>query len=224
MRALEEVKPAFGIDTDEFESCIKNGIINYGPKVEKLLETGELFVQQVRNSSRTPLVSILLEGPPGSGKTALAAKLAKSSEYPLSLPFYANYQSYPYVKYISPEVLVGYSETGKCAKITKVFDDAYKSPLSLVVVDDIERLLDYVRLGPRFSNAVLQTLLVLLKKEPPKVCTIHNITRRSLTDIGKKIAYHSHNKQQTHLRRYRIYGCISCNQGSTSNKYPRRIP
>lgn len=52
----------------------------------------------------------------------------------------------------------------------QVFDDAYKSQLSCVVVDDIERLLDYVPIGPRFSNLVLQALLVLLKKAPPKVC------------------------------------------------------
>ena len=45
--------------------------------------------------------------------------------------------------------------------------DAYKSPLSLILLDDIERLIDYVHIGPRFSNSVLQTLLVLLKKPPP---------------------------------------------------------
>jgi len=155
MRALNEVKPAFGVDADEFENCIRNGIINYGMPVEKLMKTVSLFIQQVRASSRTPLVSVLLEGPPGSGKTALAAQLAKASDY-------------PYVKYISPDNLVGCSENAKCSRITKVFEDAYKSPLSCIVVDDIERLLDYVRIGPRFSNIVLQTLLVLLKKEPPK--------------------------------------------------------
>jgi vesicle-fusing ATPase len=33
--------------------------------------------------------------------------------------------------------------------------------------DDIERLLEYVAIGPRFSNLVLQVLLVLVKKQPP---------------------------------------------------------
>jgi len=37
-----------------------------------------------------------------------------------------------------------------------------------VVLDDLERLLEYVRIGPRFSNLVLQTLLTCVKK-PPKV-------------------------------------------------------
>lgn len=61
----------------------------------------------------------------------------------------------------------------------QIFDDAYKSQLSCVVVDDIERLLDYVPIGPRFSNLVLQALLVLLKKPPPKVRVLlltHHVT------------------------------------------------
>ncbi|KAJ8319895.1 hypothetical protein KUTeg_001482 [Tegillarca granosa] len=43
--------------------------------------------------------------------------------------------------------------------VKPIFDDAYKSPLSCIIVDDIERLLDYVPIGPRFSNLVLQALL-----------------------------------------------------------------
>lgn len=50
----------------------------------------------------------------------------------------------------------------------QVFDDAYRSTLSCILVDNIERLLDYGPIGPRYSNLTLQALLVLLKKEPPK--------------------------------------------------------
>merc|ERR1719334_2826894 len=64
--------------------------------------------------------------------------------------------------------MVGYTEPAKCQQIKKLFDDAYKSQLSCVILDDIERLLDYVQIGPRFSNLVLQALLVLLKKQPPQ--------------------------------------------------------
>lgn len=48
------------------------------------------------------------------------------------------------------------------------FDDAYRSELSCIVVDDLECLIDYVPIGPRFSNVVLQALRVLLRKQPPK--------------------------------------------------------
>ncbi|KAG8903113.1 transport between ER and Golgi ATPase protein [Tulasnella sp. 403] len=69
---------------------------------------------------------------------------------------------------VSPDSMVGYNEASKIAAIHKVFSDSYKSPLSVVVVDNIERLLEWVPIGPRFSNGVLQTLMVLLAKRPPK--------------------------------------------------------
>jgi len=68
---------------------------------------------------------------------------------------------------ISSEQFVGDSEYSMIAKITKIFDDAYKSDLSLIILDDIERLIQYIHIGPRFSNVILQALLVLIKKAPP---------------------------------------------------------
>lgn len=50
----------------------------------------------------------------------------------------------------------------------QVFEDAYKSPLSVILLDELERLLEYAAVGPHFSNVVLQTLLVLLKRQPPE--------------------------------------------------------
>lgn len=68
--------------------------------------------------------------------------------------------------------------------IAKIFEDAYKSPLSLIVLDDVERLLEFVHIGPRFSNAVLQALLVLIKKKPPnadrKVLIIGTTSMKSI--------------------------------------------
>ncbi|XP_053708358.1 vesicle-fusing ATPase isoform X3 [Synchiropus splendidus] len=150
-----DIKPAFGTNQEDYSSYIMNGIIKWGDPVSHVLGDGELLVQQTKNSDRTPLVAVLLEGPPHSGKTALAAKIAEDSEF-------------PFIKICSPDKMIGHSEISKCQAIKKVFDDAYKSQLSCVVVDDIERLLDYVPIGPRFSNMVLQALLVLLKKTPPK--------------------------------------------------------
>jgi len=49
-----------------------------------------------------------------------------------------------------------------------MFEEAYKSQQSLILIEDIERIIDYSRIGPRFSNQVLQTLLILIRKPPPK--------------------------------------------------------
>ena len=48
-----------------------------------------------------------------------------------------------------------------------MFEDAYKSPLSVILLDELERVLEYAAVGPHFSNVILQTLLVLLKRQPP---------------------------------------------------------
>jgi vesicle-fusing ATPase len=127
------------------------------------------------------MVSILLHGDAGAGKSALAATMAMESDF-------------PFIKLISPETMIGMTENAKINEINKVFNDSYKSPLSVIVIDNIERLLgkwvdgnvrsltnaltiffflggntDWVDIGPRFSNAILQALLILLKKPPPKV-------------------------------------------------------
>ncbi|ELK14206.1 Vesicle-fusing ATPase [Pteropus alecto] len=137
-----DIKPAFGTNQEDYASYIMNGIIKWGDPVTRV----GVF----------PLTcSYLYAGPPHSGKTALAAKIAEESNF-------------PFIKICSPDKMIGFSETAKCQAMKKIFDDAYKSQLSCVVVDDIERLLDYVPIGPRFSNLVLQALLVLLKKAPPQ--------------------------------------------------------
>jgi len=182
MNALEEVHPAFGVSEEELQQVVQNGIIRYDTVVDELLRTGQLFVEQVRTSSRTPLVSILLHGPPGSGKTALGATIAQLSQY-------------PFIKLITPDSMVGFSEFQKVAAISKVFSDSYKSPLSVIVVDNLERLLEWTPIGPRFSNAVLQTLMVLFARRPPKGRRLLVIATSSLrpvlTEIGLSESFDS---------------------------------
>ena len=76
-----------------------------------------------------------MHGPRGSGKTALAAAIGLASQY-------------PFMKLLSPDSMVGFSETQKVAAISKVFADSYKSPLSVIVVDNLERLLGQRSLTP----------------------------------------------------------------------------
>lgn len=155
LNALEEVKPLFGAAEEELGSRLTGGIVHFSPFINNILEDARLYINQVRKGS-TPVLSVALHGPPGSGKTALAAKMAIDSEF-------------PFIKLISPEDMVGFSEMQKVQQLDKIFRDAYKSPLSIIVIDNIELLVDWVPIGPRFSNTVLVSLKVLLGKLPPKV-------------------------------------------------------
>ena len=58
----------------------------------------------------------------------MAATIAMASEF-------------PFIKLISPESMVGFAESQKVAQLSKIFNDSYKSPLSVIVVDSLERLL-----------------------------------------------------------------------------------
>ena len=153
-RALDDIKPMFGKDDSSLENCLRDGIIDYGDNFRQIMNTCREQIEQVREHTDSPLISILLHGPQGAGKTAIAASLAMES-------------GFPFAKIITPELYVGYTENGKIQDMSKVFDNAYRTPLSIVVLDDIERLIEFVNIGPRFSNPILQAILVLVKKIPP---------------------------------------------------------
>ncbi|OQE30834.1 hypothetical protein PENFLA_c002G08306 [Penicillium flavigenum] len=170
LHSLDEVKPAFGVSEEELSSRIPYGVIHYSGTISEILREGELFVKQVGAAESTPLFSVLLHGPPSSGKTALAARIAIDS-------------GFPFIKLISPEDMVGFSEPAKIAHISRIFDSAYKSTTSIVVIDNIERIIDWVPIGPRFSNSVLQALMVFLRKQPThgrRLLVLATTTERAL--------------------------------------------
>jgi len=152
-RALEEVVPRLGANNDELSSYTLNGIVPYGPVFDQIITTLRRLIVQVRESTRTPMMSALLTGPPMTGKTAIAASIAMESEF-------------SFIQVITADQLVGYTESAKCDFIFNVFKNAHRCPSSILIFDDIERIIEYSPIGPRFSNQVLQTFLVLLKKPP----------------------------------------------------------
>ncbi|KAK4184720.1 putative vesicular-fusion protein SEC18 [Podospora australis] len=153
--ALEEVKPAFGTDDAELEDAMPDGIIEFSDGIQRILQDGLLYVEHVKTQSKR-LTSVLLHGPQSSGKTALAAYIAMKSDF-------------PFIKLITPASVVGFrDEVAKKDYIHKIFTDAYKSPLSLLIIDDIERMIEWVPVGPRLSNNILQALMTLFKTPPPK--------------------------------------------------------
>jgi vesicle-fusing ATPase len=153
--AFGEIQPMFGTNTPELENAIQFGMINYGENYEILSSKISSLFEQIKNSQNISLLSVLLEGEPGCGKTALASYLALHS-------------GFPYVRIISPESLVKFMESGKYTSIYNTFEDGYKSPYSIIILDNLEKLIEYIRIGPRFSNLLLQTLSVYIKKLPPK--------------------------------------------------------
>ena len=75
---------------------------------------------------------------------------------------------FSYVKFITPNDFVSMHESNKVLEIVKIFEDAYKSDLSLIVIDDIETIIGYIKLGCTYSKAVVDALRVKIKEPPTK--------------------------------------------------------
>ncbi|KAI5295877.1 transport between ER and Golgi ATPase protein [Ascosphaera acerosa] len=156
LNALAEIQPAFGASTDTLESCLPGGIIHFSPHVDSVLKQGRLHVKKAANdASFGNLFSLLLHGERGTGKTALSARIALDSDF-------------AFVKMITPNDMLGFNDMSKIAHIHKIMSDAYKSVRSIILLDNIESIIDWSDIGPRFSVAVVQAIRVLLSKQPPK--------------------------------------------------------
>lgn len=165
------MKPLFGAAEEALEKRLLGGIEHFSPSIDDILIDGRLYIEQIRKGP-TPVLSVALHGPRGSGKTALAAKMAMDS-------------GFPFIKLISPEDMIGFSAMQKVQYLNKTFQDAYKSPLSLIVVDNVEMLIDWVHLNEEYSNSVLSALKVLLAKQPPKgrrLLILATMTERVMLD------------------------------------------
>lgn len=179
---IQDFTPAFGNkNAEELDALLRHKeLCEFGSTSVQLRETINMLISRVMNSEGTPLMSILLRGSPGSGKSALAAHMAKSSEF-------------PFIRMIAPDSFIGLAENQKSSQILSVFKDAYRSPLSLIFIDDIERLIEFIPQGYRFANGILQTLLVLIKKVPIKnsrLCIIATTSCAShLQDLGLAQAF-----------------------------------
>ncbi|OKL64293.1 Vesicular-fusion protein sec18 [Talaromyces atroroseus] len=173
MNALNEVRPAFGADDEELGEAIAYGILHFSPTIKNILDNGHVFVENVRKLDRLRRMCVLLYGPNASGKTAIANKIALDS-------------GYPFIKSITPEKVLGFaSEAARKDYVFKIFTDAYKSPLSLLIIDNIERLIEWNPVGLRLSNTMVQALLTLFKAPPPKghrLLILATTSRRTVLD------------------------------------------
>ena len=136
--ALEnDVRPAFGTNSAYLENYAKKPFINFSEKLQPIMHTFNVSVNNLKEKTENTVFSILLEGAQNCGKTTLACKLALETEF-------------PFIKVCTPMEMMGFSENSKSFRIQKIFDDAYKSPLSCILISDIENLLDYGPIGTTF--------------------------------------------------------------------------
>ena len=172
LAALKEVTPLMGISDDVITSIgsSEGVIIPFSPRIDEILSTGEVCVEALSRVKNCLLNSVLLYGPPGSGKSTLAAKIALNSNFPL-------------IKIISAKELAGMSDYQKINHVISIFEKAYRSEMSCIIIDGLEKLIQFNSFGPRFSNELLHTLVTFMQTNPPPGHKLLVITTTSIRDI-----------------------------------------
>ncbi len=162
MKTIEnhDVIPQFGNKPDDdLARYFLRDIVHYGPSFDTSWNIVSRLLNQVRRSENTSIMSVLLEGHAYTGKTAFAAKIAATS-------------GFPYIRMVTPDMFIGCSSNDACNKIRTIFNDSNKSKLSVIILDDIERIIGYTPVGPRFDVNILQTLMIMIRKPPTKGCRL----------------------------------------------------
>ena len=79
------------------QQYLTNGIVEWGREVKRILKDGEDLSTTVKRGNKTPMVTALIEGAVGAGKSALAAKITLKAEFPC-------------VRLINPSTLIHHGE------------------------------------------------------------------------------------------------------------------
>ena len=113
MQAVEEIKPEFGSEDTKMQVYLENDMFDYGKRFQQILGDSSQIIKEIANNE-IPLASILIYGQNGTGKTTIAANIAKQSNI-------------PFVKFVTSEDLIGKSDYYKVNYIVKCFENAYRS-------------------------------------------------------------------------------------------------
>lgn len=162
LKALTEVHAGYGrCDEGVLSNAQQLGFLEACGSA-RYLEDIRGYIDGIRQSTmKLGTVLLYSNGLQGTGKSALAAQIAKTC-------------AIEFVKFVSAEdlVLKCATETDRCNRIVKAFQDAYKVPEALIILDSIEDIIMYTSEGMRFSNLILTTLVPLLKRGSGKVIVV----------------------------------------------------
>ncbi|KAK7857715.1 vesicle-fusing atpase [Quercus suber] len=142
------------------------------PPLSEACERVDQFAKKLWRCKSHHFLSCLLAGPSG-GKTTLAAHIVQKNRF-------------KHVNMVHPESMVDFSEKEKSQKLVEIFEDALKFSSSLIILDDVERLVGHTEVG-QYPKAISETLKCLLKKHVTEDIKVLVLGTTSEENILEKI-------------------------------------
>lgn len=164
IRAVNEIVPMFGRASGEIQ------VINSVPFVfwtQTLFDMHTEIMKKIASLKYGNLATVLITGNSYIGKTKFVANVVKETGISC-------------IKMITIDKLI--RAPSKSTYITNIFESCLKASTSILILDGFERLIEWLRFGPRFNNEIIQTIVALLTSQikPTKkmviICTANNNT------------------------------------------------
>lgn len=149
IHALDECKPAFGVEEDVLSRMIERGIIDYNNYIKSIRSSLLSCAEQFRQSDLHS-INILVHGEQGTGKSAIVAKTCIDANF-------------NFVKVVTSHDFIGMTDVQICRVLDAIFTNASKSEYSAIVIDDVELIIKFSKMRGIYSNDVWITLLSLMK-------------------------------------------------------------
>ena len=152
LKSANEIKPQFGTISREIEIITSSIFELYSNDYKKIYDD---MLNKISNLTKGNLLSMLIQGDSYVGKTTLACQVAKNCGLNC-------------VKFISSETLMSYAF--KETQLYEIFEQGCRSESLVLVLDCVEKLIEYSKLGNIYNNKILQTIYTILAKivEPSK--------------------------------------------------------
>lgn len=133
-----DVKPALGKSEDRLNALAKP-MISWDPMIDIIQQELSEIVELAKSETIGMPYFVLLRGDSNAGLTTIAANMATQTNF-------------PFIQIYSSETADGESEMVRIHHLKKLFQNAARSELSCIVLDDLENVLDYIHIGPTFSR------------------------------------------------------------------------
>lgn len=152
LKSANEIKPQYGTISKEIDIITSSHFELYSNEYTQKYND---ILDKIKNLSKGNLLSILIQGDSYVGKTTFACQIAKNC-------------CLNCVKFISSESLMNY--TFKEKQIYDIFEQGYRSESFVLVLDSVEKIIEYSKLGNIYNNKILQSIYTILSKivEYPK--------------------------------------------------------
>lgn len=147
-QALNELVPMFGKISGDIQIITSTPFIFWTPSLQDMASE---ITDKISNLNRGNISTMLIWGPTYVGKTKFASHIVKQSGVPC-------------VKMITPERLLKISES-KSSFIVRTFEQCLKAETSILIIDGLERIIEWQQIGPRFNNEILQTIVSLMTSQ-----------------------------------------------------------